>query len=217
MRLVTRPAWLRRIRWRFLPVALVVLAGLVTAVFVISGRYRGDPGERVVSDVYTTGYTWFDNTPAGSGRISHPMVHSRAGGTGTFDDPVTMAVGHSLASGHDVLDFSAGTRFYLPHVRRYFVVEDSCGDGATPQSHGCHNVSTAPAGARRWVDLYVGGGVDDDKAAVQRCAGRVTDGDRALHIMVADPDPGYLVVKGPLFQHGECTMLYPDTPLPAAR
>jgi hypothetical protein len=166
--------------------------------------------------VYTTGYTWFDNTPPGSGRISNPRVHARAGGTGTFDDPITMAVGHSLATGHDVLDIAAGTKFYLPHVRRYFVVEDTCGDGSAPQNRGCHNLGTAAAGAQLWVDLYVGGSATDNKAVVQRCAGTVTDGDKALHVMVADPSPNHIVVTGPLFQGGECTRLYPDTALPAA-
>ncbi|NUS36998.1 MAG: hypothetical protein HOQ04_11190 [Pseudarthrobacter sp.] len=90
--------------------------------------------ERTVTTACATAYTWFDNTPAGSATISHPVLHKSAGGAGTFEDPITIAVGHSLASGRDVLDFPAGTRLYLPDVRRYFIVEDTCGDGNDPRT-----------------------------------------------------------------------------------
>jgi hypothetical protein len=162
----------------------------------------------LIPAAYTTGYTWFDNTPPGSTVISHPVVHSRAGGTGTYDDPITLAVGHSLATGQDVLDYPAGTRFYVPHVRRYFIVEDTCGDGATPQDRGCHNLASAPSGARTWLDLYVGGAAGDDQAAVQACAGKVTSGDTELHSVIKDPASTHPVVAGPLFEDGRCTALY---------
>jgi hypothetical protein len=166
-------------------------------------------GERVITAAYTTGYTWFDNTPAGSAEISHPVLHARAGGTGTYNDPITIAVGHSLATGRDVLDYPAGTRLYLPHVRRYFIVEDTCGDGGAPQNRGCHDLSTAASGASTWVDLYVGGGSGDSETAVQDCASKVTDGDSELHRLIVKPASTYAVVPGPLFQKGRCTALYP--------
>ena len=140
--------------------------------------------------------------------ISHPVLHSRAGGTGTHADPITLAVGHSLETGEDVLDYPAGTRFYLPHLRRYFIVEDTCGDGPRPQDRGCHNLDSAPAGATTWVDLYVGGDDDDDRAAVQSCASTVTDGDAVLHEMIKDPASTHPVDPGPLFQDGRCTTLH---------
>ncbi|HEX2808086.1 MAG TPA: hypothetical protein VHN80_18130 [Kineosporiaceae bacterium] len=164
--------------------------------------------ERVLTNAFTTGYTWFDNTPRGSAQISAPVLHRSAGGTGTYADPITLAVGHSNASGVDVLDFAAGTRFYLPHVRRYFIVEDSCGDGPRPQNTGCHRLTTAPAGAKVWVDLYVGGGPADKATAVQACASTVTDGDAALHRLIVNPHPNHLVVAGALFAHGRCTQLF---------
>lgn len=175
----------------------------------VSGIRVTAPPERVVTTAYTTGYTWFDNTPAGSALISNPVLHRFAGGTGTFDDPITVAVGHSLATGADVLDYPAGTRFYLPHVRRYFIVEDTCGDGPAPQNGACHSVATAPRGATTWLDVYIGGGSGDSRSAVQACAGKITDADQQLHPVLIHPDPDYLVVTGPLFQHGHCTALYP--------
>ena len=162
----------------------------------------------LIPAAYTIGYTWFDNTPAGSTVISHPVLHARAGGIGTYADPITLAVGHSLETGKDVLDYPAGTRFYLPHVRRYFIVEDTCGDGASPQDRGCHNLASAPSGATTWVDLYVGGTAGDDRAAVQACAAKVTDSDTELHTMIKEPASIHPVVPGPLFQDGRCTALY---------
>jgi len=166
------------------------------------------PPERVLTNAYTTGYTWFDNTPRGSAQISHPVLHRTASGTGSYADPITLAVGHSTASGTDRLDFPAGTRFYLPHLRRYFIVEDSCGDGPRPQDAACHRLSSAPAGARVWLDLYVGGGPKDSAAAVQACAATITDGDAALHRLIQNPRPNHPVVAGPLFAHARCTRLF---------
>ncbi len=195
------------------PVIAVGMFALAMGSVAVPTRYpAAAPTAPIVGDLipaaYTTGYTWFDNTPPGSTAISHPVLHSRAGGTGTYADPITLAVGHSLATGSDVLDYPAGTRFYLPHVRRYFIVEDTCGDGPTPQDRACHNLAAAAPGAQTWVDLYVGGAAGDDEAAVRACAGKVTDGDTQLHQMIKDPAPTHPVVPGPLFQNGRCTSLY---------
>lgn len=203
---------------------LVVVAGIISwtegrGPTASSGQEMGAPpagaksgkGEQVLTTVYTTGYTWFDNTPPGSARISNPRVHRRAGGTGTYTDPITLAVGHSRANGQDVLDLPDGTRVYVTHVRRYFVVEDTCGDGALPQTHGCHSLAGAPRGATLWVDLYVGGGAGDTRADVQGCAGRVTDGDGAsLHTVILNPRPGYAVAGQSIFHDHQCTDLFPQ-------
>ena len=205
---------------RFVAACIAIAAAVATGAFALAklsaAAQSPSPGAEfttpmvgeLIPAAYTTGYTWFDNTPPGSTVISHPVLHPRAGGTGTYVDPITLAVGHSLETGEDVLDYPAGTRFYLPHVRRYFIVEDTCGDGATPQDRGCHNLASAAAGARTWVDLYVGGAAGDDEAAVRACAGKVTDGDTELHEMIKDPASTHPVVPGPFFQDGRCTALY---------
>jgi hypothetical protein len=165
--------------------------------------------ERVIRTAYTTGYTFFDNTPPGRA-ISHPRRHRRAGGTGTFRNPITVAVGHAIRHGRDILDYRAGTRFYVPHVRRYFIVEDTCGDGPRPQRGPCHDLGSAPRRATTWVDLWVGGTPDDRRRAVQRCASKITDGNgRKVQRLVIRPARGYPVVRGPLFHDGKCTKLYP--------
>lgn len=146
---------------------------------------------------YVTAYTWYDNTPNGSARISHPVLHRSAGGTGRYADPVTVAVGHSKASGRDVLDWAPGTRFYFPRLRVYGIVEDTCGDGPTPQLKPCHRLDTpgnsAPAGARTWLDVWIDGR-DAPEATVRRRAGAATGLDR----VVVNPGPGLPVRSGPV-------------------
>ncbi|WP_311314950.1 cysteine/serine endopeptidase inhibitor [Streptomyces naphthomycinicus] len=164
---------------------------------------------QTIDSAFTTGYTWFDNTPRGSAQISAPVLHQQAGGTGTYADPITLAVGHSTEGGKDTLDYPAGTRFYMPRVRRYFIVEDACGDGGSPQNGPCHSLKTAPQGATTWLDMYVGGESGDSESAVQDCADTVTAGSHGgLNTVVRDPGPDLPVVEGPLFQNGKCTELY---------
>ncbi|MGZ4665007.1 MAG: hypothetical protein ACXV5Q_08195 [Frankiaceae bacterium] len=193
-----------RVRRRRVVGTLLALAAGITAVTACNPPQP----QRVITSAYTTGYTWFDNTPPGSGEISHPVLHAKAGGTGTSANPITAAVGHSMATGRDVLDYPAGTRFYLPHVRRYFIVEDTCGDGRAPQNVACHNLANAPRGATTWIDVYVGGGPGDHAAAAAACAGKITDADKPLHKVIVNPAANYPVVAGPLFQAGRCTNLY---------
>jgi hypothetical protein len=164
--------------------------------------------EKIIRTAYTTAYTWYDNTPAGSASISHPVLHKTAGGTGTYADPITIAVGHSLATGEDVLDFPAGTRIYLPDVRRYFIVEDTCGDGNDPENGPCHQGTNAEGtNSTIWIDMWIGGRSTDSDGA-DECASRVTD----VHTAVINPAGNYAVAPGAGVIHdGECDAGYGDT------
>lgn len=64
-----------------------------------------------------TFYGWPDNDPPGNA-ISDPVIHQGAGGRGTSDDPITVAVRQGR--------FQPGTRMYLPALRKYLIVEDTC-------------------------------------------------------------------------------------------
>ncbi|MGW2282333.1 cysteine/serine endopeptidase inhibitor [Streptomyces sp. NPDC001770] len=161
---------------------------------------------RTIDNAFTTGYTWFDNTPRGSAQISAPVIHDQAGGTGTWADPITLAVGHSTEGGGDTLDYPAGTRFYMPKVRRYFIVEDACGDGGSPQNGPCHSLETAPDGATTWLDMYLGGGSGDSESAAHDCADQLT----GLTTVVEDPADDLPVVEGALFENDKCTTTYDD-------
>ncbi|MBY3551875.1 hypothetical protein HGI15_00395 [Modestobacter lapidis] len=146
---------------------------------------------------YLTGYTWHDNTPAGSPQISHPQIHETAGGTGTFEDPITLAVGHDKSSGRSVLDWPAGTRFYVPAFSRYLIVEDTCGDGGAPQHGACH--TGYPSNASTWLDVWVDGR-DSGSSESGRCAGAIT----GVTEVIVDPGPGLPVQAGALSSGGRC-------------
>lgn len=149
---------------------------------------------------FVTGYSYWDNTPPGSATISHPVIHQVAAGTGTYADPITVAVGHTKTGSQDILDFPAGTRFYVPNLRRYFIVEDSCGDGATPQNGPCH--TGYPSGAAYWIDVWVGGGGQSSDAS-DSCMNAITD----IHLVIQNPANNYKVVPGEITancsQYGE--------------
>ena len=164
--------------------------------------------ERIVNTTYTTAYTWHDNTPVGSATISHPVLHKTAGGTGTFADPITIAVGHSLATGKDVLDFPAGTRVYLPDVRRYFIVEDTCGDGDDPQGGPCHQGTNANGtNSTIWIDMWIGG-QSMNAAGADNCASKVTN----VRTAVFNPASNYAVAAGAGVIHdGKCDAGYGNT------
>ncbi|GAC1510445.1 MAG: hypothetical protein NVS1B16_00680 [Pseudarthrobacter sp.] len=164
--------------------------------------------ENIVSTAYTTAYTWHDNTPAGSAVISYPVLHQTAGGTGTYEDPITIAVGHSLATGADVLDFPAGTKIYLPDVRRYFIVEDTCGDGNDPQAGPCHQgVNANGTNSTIWIDMWIGG-QSMSAGDASTCASTVTN----VNTAVFNPASNYVVAPGAGVIHdGTCDAGYGNT------
>jgi hypothetical protein len=145
-------------------------------------------GGTVITNAFTTSYGWPDNSPAGNG-TSGPSGH--AGGTGTYANPVTLAVGYVGS----VPDYPYGTVFYIPNVRRYFVVGDTC--------QACHNLSAAPAGTSVWVDMWAGGN-GSDNAGVLACEDTLTGN----YTIIKDPVATLPVVVGPLWTGTTCTAQY---------
>jgi len=136
---------------------------------------------------FVTGYSYWDNTPPGSAAIARPVIRRQAGGTGTYNDPITIAVGHRIERGRQTLDFPAGTRFYIEGLRKYAIVEDVCGDGPTPQNGPCHSGKNG----RPWLDIYIGGKSVSPQQAT-RCAESIT----RFHNIVMNPGPNYPVLAG---------------------
>ena len=167
------------------------------------------PSNQTTHQAFVTGYSYWDNTPPGSSAISHPQIHTVAAGTGTFSDPITLAVGHSIINNQDILDFPAGTKFYLPYLRRYVIVEDTCGDGPTPQNGPCHRLDTpgnpAPSGSEFWIDVWVGGG-NQSQSASDTCMSNISD----KHTVIKNPANNYVVASGEITAN--CTM-YGETPV----
>jgi hypothetical protein len=152
---------------------------------------------------YITAYTYWDNTPPGSSDISDPIIHQKAGGTGTFADPITLAVGHSYAGGVHTLDYAPGTKFYLPYLKKYFIVEDTCGDGSHPENGPCH---TGYQG-HPWLDLWIDG-ANGTRSSTNACAEELTE----VHAIIENPASNYAVVPGPVYNDG-CAQQFGDTPL----
>ena len=115
--------------------------------------------------------------------MSHPILHQRAGGTGTFDDPITVA----SPGDSDNMAFPAGSRFYLPTVRRYVIVEDS---GASP----------APSGTDGHLDMWVDG-QDSTKSTSDTCMDKITSRSAPA---IENPPPGLSVLPGPITRGGTC-------------
>ncbi|GIG61394.1 carbohydrate-binding protein [Longispora fulva] len=93
---------------------------------------------------FLTFYGWWDNTPPG-GDISYPQIHDTAGGKGSYADPITFATSTS--------ELAAGTRVWVPRVRKYFIMEDSCQECSADWSG--HGPNGGPN--LRHIDLWLGG------------------------------------------------------------
>jgi hypothetical protein len=162
-----------------------------TAVAASSSTHAAPVSRRF--PIYLTGYTYWDNTPPGSAAIARPVIRQRAGGSGTWDDPITIAVGHRIDGGRQSLDYPEGTRFYLPRLRKYAIVEDVCGDGPTPQNGPCHSGHRGLP----WLDIWVGGRgqspVDSDA-----CARRIT----AIQEAIIHPPRDFPVLAGEIASGG---------------
>ena len=113
-----------------------------------------------------------------------------------------MATGYSLAGGKETDDFAAGTKFYNPNLRKYFVIGDTCGDGSSPQTEPCH-ISDVRGTIQ--LDMWIGG-QGADANAVLACEDAVT----RTGTLIQNPASNYLVVPGPVF-NGTCAQQYGDT------
>jgi hypothetical protein len=132
--------------------------------------------------VVVTFYGAGDNDPPGSRDIAHPnALHSSAGGTGTYANPI------SLAS--DRREIAVGTRVYYPPLAMYFVMEDDCA--------GC--IDDWASGRTPHIDLWAGDHSGLDFLACQNAltpSGRVT--------VEVNPPPGRPVDTRPLYDGRRC-------------
>lgn len=152
----------------------LVLKGTRRVLSVLDGGEPanvGDGGGRR-SQIFVTGYTYWDNSPPGSAQIARPQIHDRAGGVGTWKDPITVAVGAGR--------FPFGTRFYLPELKKYFIVEDLCGACSDGRNGGAYTLDI-------WVD-----GSDLSSGGAASCASRVT----RVQPAIEDPRSNLPVASG---------------------
>jgi hypothetical protein len=131
-----------------------------------------------------TFYGAADNTPPGSRAIAYGTVHSQAGGTGTYRDPITFAT--------DRTEVPVGTVIYYAPLRRYFVMEDDCTecDEEWQRSRSPH------------IDLWAGTATDK---GIVRCENSLTrDGQQQV---LVNPPPNLPVTPGQLYDNGRCVKL----------
>lgn len=171
---------------RYRRIGLMVGAMLVVAACALTLTKPAEAKTARITGVYVTGYSYYDNTPPGSSAIAFPRSdgfrtkHNHADGTGTYSNPITVAAGWTsdgrLGSSQFPID-RPGRRFYSPWMKKYFMVEDQCGDYRPPQSGPCWNLNyrtnDAPPGTRIWIDLWVDG-QGRSKGISDWCMSRIT-------------------------------------------
>ena len=155
-----------------------------------------------------TFYGYFDNSPPGTA-IAHPVLHSGAGGVGTFDDPITFAVAPEVQN-----KVPAGTIMYIPSLKKYFIMEDDCtssGPGGVPvQGQGCDG--ELKAGINEF-DLWIdgdphknaadnpGSGSGNNDSNMTDCEDTLTASKVTVIMNATDGQP---VNTAPLDKNGKC-------------
>lgn len=148
------------------------------------GEQPPQAGAQKQLNIWLTGYSWQDNTPPGSSIVGEPVLHKEAGGQGTFADPITVA-----APGHEGdMDWKPGTKFYLPTVQRYVIVEDS-------------GAAKAPDGTDTHLDMWIDG-QSGTKQATDDCENSFTG---TVPAQLNPPD-NLPVMAGPIFAAGKCNV-----------
>jgi hypothetical protein len=126
----------------FAALALVVGTGLS----LIGGASSNTAHAAPADNYYVTLYGWPDNSPPG-GDIAYPQIHQSAGGTGTYNDPITFAT--------DQNELAPGTIVYYSYLHRYFIMEDDCAECDQDWANG-----------KAHIDLWIGGEGGDSNAVI---------------------------------------------------
>jgi hypothetical protein len=135
-------------------------------------------------NVFLTFYGFDDNDNGegsyGTAVLSDPVIHPLSTeDLGTFDQPITFATDYRIAI--------PGTIIYVPKVRKYFIMEDTCVE--------C--ISDADAGRTR-IDLYIGGNTVLQGDALIACQRSLTAPDYTDKIIL-NPSSNWPVNPGKLF------------------
>ena len=121
----------------------------------------------------------------------YPTLHNLATeGKGTYTDPVTFA-----APNKDLKkSFPIGSIIYVPLVKKYFIMEDECGD-TDPQ--GCQN-------GTNHADLWMGPQHASNGTKLDDCEGNATPGSPST--VIINPSATLAVDTGVMFQNNKCTI-----------
>jgi hypothetical protein len=152
---------------------------------------------------FLTLYGFFDNSPPGTD-IAHPVIHSGAGGKGTFADPITFAVAPQVEN-----VMKPGTKIYIPSLQKYFIMEDDCTSsgpgGPGVQGDGCDG--ELKKGVNEF-DLWIGAtnkgdnpGGKASNSQMSNCEDRLTANNVPI---IIKPASNLTVNTTPLLNHGHC-------------
>ncbi len=188
---------------------VIVGGGLLLSTNVLGAHAAGSryvqSGNGAEQDVDTiiTWYGYNDNSGQveeqhGSAIIGYPQnggyptLHNEAHeGSGTYTDPITFAApDKNLGS-----TFPIGSIIYVPLVKKYFIMEDKCGD---TDAEGCQN------GANH-ADLWMGPAQSMDANSLGACEGKATPGSSAR--VTINPNPNLEVDTTVMYTgSNECTI-----------
>jgi len=137
---------------------------------------------------FMTLYGYVDNSPPGTD-IAHPCIHSGAGGTGTYADPITFAT--------DIKELPWCEIIYVPYMERYFIHEDECSEC----DHDWKRFQ------KYRFDMWAGGDAaslhQPEKKALLRCESTWTRGnsirDKSNPTITLNPPSDLVVVSTPIF------------------
>jgi len=88
-------------------------------VRLLKGALRARRAGRRLDQDTSYGYNDNDDGNYGTAQIAYPQIHSIATeDLGTYSQPVTFAT--------DQNEFAPGTIIYVPHLEKYFIMEDGC-------------------------------------------------------------------------------------------
>jgi hypothetical protein len=162
--------------------ALALVAGTILSVVSNTGEAHATTSQNFL----VTLYGWPDNSPPGNA-IAYPVIHSGAGGTGTYSDPITFAT--------DQNELAPGTIVYYPYLHRYFIMEDDCVQCDQDWNNGTYH-----------IDLWVGGEGGDSNAVIN-CEDNLTQNSAEVDINPPSNEP---VDTTPLFDSSSNTCYNPS-------
>ena len=169
-------------------VRVVTLTALAAVLLLVTGAASlqasaASAARPKTMHMLVTLYGWPDNSPPGAD-IAYPVIHQKAGGVGTWQNPVTFAT--------DKAEFKIGTKLYVPEVKRYFIMEDDCVE--CDQDWTGHGPDGGPR--FRHIDLWVGGTATTSASAVIACEDKLTMSSGAV---IVNPSTSLPVTAGPIF------------------
>ena len=157
-----------------------------TLFLIFAGVALVSAGQYTIS-AHITFYGYPDNDPP-SNQIAYSCGRDGAGGSGTWDDPVTVAIAPK--------DIAPCTKLYIPYLQKYGVAADECAQCISDFNNGIHH-----------VDIWTGGNWDGGQNQIN-CEDKLTP-DPQQHVIVNPPN-GWNVDSSALF-NGNCVgHTYPD-------